>query len=156
MLSTSPPARIPTPAVLQTKVGRLNLDNRVSWQKIDSLVYAGFEGLTLSSDGQTLYALLQSATIQDGGSDKSTSRYTRLLAFDVSDPLNVRPPLVGEWVVPLPLSGKGNTLAASELHFVSDGIFLALSRDGDGHGGDDDNSSYKCVITPFVRNYRTD
>ncbi|KAI0371998.1 hypothetical protein BV20DRAFT_135428 [Pilatotrama ljubarskyi] len=103
----------------------------------------GFEGLTLDASGKTLYALLQSATIQDGGSDKSTSRFTRLLAYDVSDALLVRPTLIGEWVVPLPQNKKGNTLAASEVHFVSEGVFLVLSRDGDGHGGDDDNSSFK-------------
>ncbi|KAI0330295.1 hypothetical protein GY45DRAFT_758973 [Cubamyces sp. BRFM 1775] len=103
----------------------------------------GFEGLTLDSSGKTLYALLQSATIQDGGSDKTTSRYTRLLAYDISDALVVRPTLIGEYVVPLPLSKKGKTQAASELHFVSEGIFLVLSRDGDGHGGDDAKSSYK-------------
>lgn len=148
MLSTSPQSQIPTLAALETKVGR---DWIAFYNKsIDSIVHAGFEGLTLSPDGQTLYALLQSATIQDGGSDKSTSRYTRLLAFDVSVPLLIRPPVIGEWVVPLPQSGKGNTLAASELHYVSEGIFLALSRDGDGHGGDDDHSSYKYVIIVFV------
>lgn len=103
----------------------------------------GFEGLTLSPDGRTLYALLQSATIQDGGSDKSTSRFTRLLAYDVSNPLIIRPHLVGEWVVPLPLNKKGNTLAQSETHFISDNIFFVLARDGDGHGGDDNKSSYK-------------
>ncbi|KAI0693937.1 esterase-like activity of phytase-domain-containing protein [Cerioporus squamosus] len=103
----------------------------------------GFEGLTADSTGRTLYALLQSATIQDGGTDKSTSRYTRLVAFDISDPLLARPPIVGEWVVPLPQNKKGNTLAASELHFVSNNVFLVLSRDGDGHGGDDNNSAYK-------------
>ncbi|KAL1943968.1 hypothetical protein VTO73DRAFT_3786 [Trametes versicolor] len=103
----------------------------------------GFEGLTLNDSGETLYALLQSATIQDGGSDKSTSRFTRLLAYDVSNALTVRPSLIGEWVVPLPQNKKGNTLAASEVHFVSDGVFLVLSRDGDGHGGDDDNSAFK-------------
>ncbi|KAI0635217.1 esterase-like activity of phytase-domain-containing protein [Trametes polyzona] len=103
----------------------------------------GFEGLTLDSTGTTLYALLQSATVQDGGSDKTTSRFTRLLAYDVSNPLSTRPPLIGEYVVPLPQSKKGKTRAASEVHFVSDGVFLVLSRDGDGHGGDDAKSSYK-------------
>ncbi|OBZ77982.1 hypothetical protein A0H81_01866 [Grifola frondosa] len=103
----------------------------------------GFEGLTADPSGTTLYALLQSATIQDGGNNKSTSRYTRLLAYDISDPLVARPMLVGEFVVPLPQSKKGKTRAASELHFVSDDIFLVLSRDGDGHGGSSDKSSYK-------------
>lgn len=86
--------------------------------------------------------MLQGATIQDGGDDKSTSRYTRLLAWNVSDP-TVQPKLVGEWVVPLALSSKGNTQTANELHFVSPGVFLALARDGDGRGGDDTNSKYR-------------
>jgi len=103
----------------------------------------GFECLTTDTSGTTLYAMLQSATIQDGGDDKSTSRYTRLLAYDISAPSLVRPSLKGEWVVPLPQSSKGNTLAASEIHFVSQNVFLVLARDGDGHGGDDNNSKYK-------------
>ena len=98
-----------------------------------------------------MYALLQSATEQDGGSDKSTSRFTRLLAYDVSDALLVRPRLIGEWVVPLPQSNsKGKTRAASELHFVSENVFLVLSRDGDGHGGDDSESKYKYVVVAMV------
>lgn len=86
--------------------------------------------------------MLQSATMQDGGDKKSTSRYTRLVAYDVSN-LSVQPPLVGEWVVPLPLSSKGNTQECNEIHYVSPGVFLALSRDGDGRGGDDNKSKYK-------------
>lgn len=37
----------------------------------------GIEGLTLSSDGNVLYAFLQSAAIQDNRNKKSTARYTR-------------------------------------------------------------------------------
>ncbi|KAH9919965.1 esterase-like activity of phytase-domain-containing protein [Epithele typhae] len=103
----------------------------------------GFEGLTADPTGNTLYAMLQSATMQDGGGDKDTERYTRLLAWDVSSPLSGPPPLIGEWVVPLPLSSKGKTFPQSEIHFVSEDVFLVLSRDGDGHGGDDNNSAYK-------------
>lgn len=110
-----------------------------------SMPILGFEGLTLDPDTNTLYAMLQSATIQDGGDDKSTSRFTRLFAFNVSNP-SATPPLVGEWIVPLPLSSKDNTEACSEIHFVSPGVFLALSRDGDGRGGDDNNSKYKYVL----------
>ncbi|TDL29854.1 hypothetical protein BD410DRAFT_44469 [Rickenella mellea] len=103
----------------------------------------GFEGLTVTPDEKTLYALLQSATIQDGGSSKSTNRFTRLLAYNLAVPLTSRPQLIGEWVVPLPVNKKGNTLAQSEMHFVSKNVFLVLSRDGDGHGGGDDTSDYK-------------
>ncbi|KAG6879231.1 hypothetical protein C0992_004292 [Termitomyces sp. T32_za158] len=102
----------------------------------------GFEGLTLDRVNKVLYAMLQAATIQDGGDERDTSRYTRLLAWNVSDP-SIRPPLIGEWVVPLPLSDKDNTQECNEIRFVKPGIFLALSRDGDGHGGDDNNTKYK-------------
>ena len=87
--------------------------------------------------------MLQSATVQDGGSDDSTSRFTRLLAYDISFPLIERPPLKGEFVVPLPQNNKGNTIASSEIHFVSEGIFLVLSRDGHGHGDDNTQSKFK-------------
>ena len=111
-------------------------------------VYAhiGFEGLTTNSDGTTLYALLQSATIQDGGNKKKNARHARLLAYNISDPSQFRPSLVGEWVVPLPLDADSKTLGASELHFVSPGVFLVLARDGGGHGGDETLSAYKCVL----------
>lgn len=98
--------------------------------------------MTIDPITQTLYAMLQSATIQDGGAVKETARYTRLIAYDVSDS-SVPPPIVGEWVVPLPLSSKSKALACSEIHFVKPGVFLGLARDGDGHGGDDTKSKYK-------------
>ncbi|KAG6909301.1 hypothetical protein DXG01_001245 [Tephrocybe rancida] len=103
----------------------------------------GFENLSLDRKNNILYAMLQSATLQDGGDTKTTSRYTRLVAYDVSHPTIVRPKLVGEWVVPLPLSSKNKTQASSEIHFVSPGVFLALARDGNGRGSDDDDSKYK-------------
>jgi len=87
-----------------------------------------------------LYVLLQSATVQDGG---GSGRYTRILAYDIHNPEVHRSSLVGEWVVPLPVTSKGKVLGASELHFVSENLFLALSRDGNGRGGSDTNSGYK-------------
>ncbi|KAG6811377.1 hypothetical protein H0H92_007762 [Tricholoma furcatifolium] len=105
----------------------------------------GFEGLTLDRVNQVLYAMLQSATMQDGGDSNSNERYTRLVAYDVSDE-TVTPPLVGEWVVPLPLynnQGNDDVEACSEIHFVSPGIFLALSRDAKGNGGSSSSSNYK-------------
>ena len=89
--------------------------------------------------------MLQFATIQDGGSAKTTNRYTRLLVFNVASPI-IPPKLVGEWVVPLPESSKGNKQACNKIHFISPGIFLALSRDGDGRGGGDVKSGYKFVF----------
>ena len=98
----------------------------------------------------TLWAMLQTATIQDGGNKKSNSRYTRLLAYDISQPLEIRPALIAEYVVPLPQDSSGDTLGASEIAFVSDQLFLVLSRDSDGHGGSDDTSSYKYEYSSHV------
>jgi len=51
--------------------------------------------------------------------------------------------------VPLPVSNdKGKTRGCSEIAFVGNDIFLALSRDGDGRGGDDTKSKYKYVLVP--------
>ena len=106
----------------------------------------GFEGLTLDTSKSLLYAMLQEATIQDGGDKSKNARYTRLLAYDVSD-LTKSPKLKGEWVVPLPLDSNSKTLDCSEIHFIGNGVFLALSRDGNGHGGDENLSTYKLVLS---------
>ncbi|KIK63498.1 hypothetical protein GYMLUDRAFT_222584 [Collybiopsis luxurians FD-317 M1] len=108
----------------------------------------GFEGLTLDSENDILYAMLQSATIQDGGDNDDTSSFTRMVAYDIANPTVKEPTLVGEWVVPLPVStSKSKTRACSEIHFVSENVFLALSRDGNGNGAgndtDDTTSKYK-------------
>ena len=103
----------------------------------------GFEGLTIDRSTSTLYAMLQSATIQDGGNKKSNSRYTRLLAYDVSSPTTVTPALKEEYIVPLPQNSDGKTLGSSEIAWVGGDIILALARDGAGHGDDDATSAYK-------------
>ncbi|KAJ7079242.1 esterase-like activity of phytase-domain-containing protein [Mycena belliarum] len=97
----------------------------------------GFEGLTLDAATGTLYAMLQSATVQDGG-----AQFTRLLAYDVSAPATAAR-LIGEWIVPLPLSSKGKVEASSEIHFVAPDVFLCLARDGNGHGGSGSTIKYK-------------
>jgi hypothetical protein len=101
----------------------------------------GLEGLTLDEANSTLYAMLQSATIQDGGNAKNTSRYTRLLAWDVSNPS--KPTFQGRMGRPLPVNPKGTRWLVVRFNFVSNNVFLALSRDGDGRGGGDTTSKYK-------------
>lgn len=102
----------------------------------------GFEGLTLDTTSSTLYAMLQTATIQDGGADSTTSRFTRLFAFDVLS-TTTRPSAIGEWVVPLPQSKKDKTRGCSEIIFIGPNLFLALPRDGNGRGDDELDASYK-------------
>lgn len=90
--------------------------------------------------------------MQDGGADKSTARYTRLLGWDVSSVLEVpagahETKLVEEYIVPLPLSSKGKAQGVNELLVLgNDGVFLVLTRDGDGKGGDDAKSKHRCVF----------
>ncbi|KAF7305649.1 Phytase-like domain-containing protein [Mycena chlorophos] len=127
----------PPPAVLPIVNGAVNF-SATNDPDTGRQANQGFEGLTMDFTTNTLYAMLQSATVQDGA-----LQYTRLFAYDVSEP-SVSVPLIGEWVVPLPLnSGRSNVEASSEIHFVSPGVFLSLSRDGNGHGGSGTKIKYK-------------
>ncbi|KID93094.1 outer membrane autotransporter [Metarhizium guizhouense ARSEF 977] len=96
----------------------------------------GFEGMTASPDGQTLWVLLQSAAVQDGGSSSTTRRYTRLLQYSTKDKQAVV--YQGEYVVPLPTfkdaSGKTAVASQSDMHFVSDTQFFFLPRDSNNGG----------------------
>jgi len=97
----------------------------------------GFEGLSVSPDGRTLFVGLQSAARQDGASTSAANRdHTRIFTYDLSDLGNIR--LTGEYVVRLPKFQQGaNTLVAaqSEILALSDTQLLMLPRDGNGLGG---------------------
>lgn len=110
----------------------------------------GLEGLSLSPDGRTLWAALQSSAVQDlnAASVAPTRRNTRLLGYDVSNP--AAPVLRSEYVIQLPMfnnagnpTGALNRVAAqSELLALNNTQFLLLSRDGAGYGsGATPNSS---------------
>ncbi|KAG7759150.1 hypothetical protein KL911_000287 [Ogataea haglerorum] len=109
----------------------------------------GFEGATLSPDGKHLYALLQSAAMQEGGSHKYTNEYVRMVKYDVS---GSSPVLEAEYVLRLPTyedpekdAAKNPRVAAqSELVYVSDEIFMVLARDsGRGRAQDNTTSLYR-------------
>lgn len=96
----------------------------------------GFEGLSLSPDGKTLFVALQSATRQDGGTGgtSATRDHTRIFTYDITDLEDVQ--LRGEYVVQLPrFQLNGNTLVAaqSEILAVSDTQLLILPRDSNGY-----------------------
>ncbi|GAP91457.1 putative outer membrane autotransporter protein [Rosellinia necatrix] len=112
----------------------------------------GFEGLTVSADGKSLYVLLQAATVQEGGLAKQTGRNTRFLKYDISDKL--APVHAGEWIVPLPLyidptakpSKNPKVAAQSEILALGNGQFFVLSRDSDaGHGQEVTQSVYRQI-----------
>lgn len=114
----------------------------------------GFEGLTYSTDGNALFALLQSATVQDGGTHATRRYYTRLIKYALQPsgglPIPRQPVAVGEWVVKLPTfndptEAKNPRVAAqSEIHSIDDTTFLILARDSNhGRGQDDTTSIYR-------------
>ena len=108
----------------------------------------GFEGLAASPDGRTLYALMQSATRQDGGAGGSSlRRYARLLAYDIANPAAAT--LKGEWILPLPLytqSGVQQVASVGELTMLNSRQFLVLARDGNGRGSSSTASLYRAVL----------
>ncbi|KAL2174619.1 esterase-like activity of phytase-domain-containing protein [Thermothelomyces heterothallicus CBS 202.75] len=121
----------------------------------------GFEGLTISADGKTLWAMLQSAAEQDGGASSSKRRNTRLLKYALRRTEkektknkkkggDVEVTYEAEYAVPLPTyensKGKTRVAAQSEIHYVSDSQLLVLARDSDaGRGRDDPLSRYRHV-----------
>jgi hypothetical protein len=101
----------------------------------------GLEALTRSPDGKSLFTMLQSATIQDGGKSSSKRRNTRLLSYRVKDN---KVELTGEYVVQLPVLPSGRVASQSEMIYISDTQFLVLSRDsGAGHGQSNSQSVYR-------------
>jgi hypothetical protein len=108
----------------------------------------GLEGLSVSPDGRTLFALLQSAARQDGGTGGTgPRRHTRLLAYDLTVAGN--PTLKGEYVVPLPTYSLGAATlvpAQSEMLAINNTQFLVLARDGNGRGVASPTSLYRSIL----------
>jgi hypothetical protein len=101
----------------------------------------GLEALTSSPDGKYMYTMLQSATIQDGGSKSSTRRNTRLLKYRVK---TKSVELEAEYAVQLPVLSTGKVAGQSEIHYISETQLLVLARDsGAGHGQDSSTSIYR-------------
>ncbi|KAJ5572946.1 secreted protein [Penicillium hetheringtonii] len=123
----------------------------------------GFEGVTISADGKTLYTLIQSALDQEGGPNKTTKAPARLLAYEIS---GSEPKYIHEWVVVLPKyhdytktdPSKAERVAAqSEIHQLPTGDFLVLARDsGFGRGQSDSRSVYRHADVFSVHSGATD
>ena len=93
----------------------------------------GLEGLSVSADGRTLFAINQSALRQDLDPDrvKATRRNVRLLAYDIAG----APRLAHEYVIQLPFyqdKDAQNVAAQSELLAIDNHRFLLLCRDSNG------------------------
>lgn len=101
----------------------------------------GLEGVSVSPDGRRLFAVLQSATLQDTppGGDQNRNT-TRMLVYDITRGKTPANPLA-EYVLQLPTyASKGDggapdkTAAQSEIMALNTRQFLMLSRDGAGRG----------------------
>lgn len=95
----------------------------------------GFEGLSISPDGKTLFVAQQSAGRQDGGAGgtSATRDNIRLFTYDLSNPDAIA--LTGEYAVQLPRfaqQGEIRVAAQSEIHALSDSQLLILPRDSNG------------------------
>jgi len=113
----------------------------------------GFEGVSLSPDGTRLFALLQSATIQDSDASQENRKQTRLLVYDVgTNPTNSIP--LAEYALTLPtyrttINGVAvnATCAQSDVVGLDNTRFLVLSRDAHGLGSVTTNAIvYKSVL----------
>jgi 2',3'-cyclic-nucleotide 2'-phosphodiesterase (5'-nucleotidase family) len=100
----------------------------------------GLEGMAVSPDNSRLFALMQSALVQDGGAAQ-TRFNTRLFVYDIAGANLENPVLIGEYVVQLPRydlngnnSGLDATAAQSEIVALSNTQLLMLPRDGNGLG----------------------
>jgi hypothetical protein len=113
----------------------------------------GLEGVALSPDGNKLFTLLQSATVQDSGPSQQNRFHTRLAIYDVSGNATPAAP-TAEYVLRLPTyTGNGGggpvdaTAAQSEIIALDDHRVLVLSRDGNGQGSVATNPSvFKSVL----------
>ena len=102
----------------------------------------GFEGVAQSPDGTRLFAMLQSATLQDSGSGNQGRSNARLVVYDVSNADVPSAPLA-QYVIQLPrVDDNGATGgvavnrngAQSEIVALNSTQLLILSREGNGRG----------------------
>lgn len=114
---------------------------------------AGFEGMAVSWDGNSLFAVLQSALEQDG---KDGAPYLRLFKWDISGLANTtsysnvanpgqEAKLVGVYAFQAPTSKKGKARNVNDLIYLGDQTVGILVRDGNGFGSDDSGVNYKRI-----------
>lgn len=109
----------------------------------------GYEGLTLSPDGKTAYAVLQDPLVNEGSPDGRRSRNVRIVAFDVESgeatgqfiyqleslaDINGRIPGTAD---DFGANSQGRNIGVSGIIALDNGKFLVLERDNRGLGVDD-------------------
>ena len=133
--------QLPESARPHKPVGELNF-NSVGAPTNGRRNNQGLEGMSVTPDGTRLFALMQSALVQDtNGSQQQTRNHASLFVYDVADANRETPVLIGQYIVKLPqidLNGNGSgldgTAAQSEIVAIGHSSFLMLPRDGNGMG----------------------
>jgi hypothetical protein len=133
--------KIPTALVPHAPAGAINFQLDTPALVNGRRVNQGMEGIALSPDGTKLFALLQSATIQDSGAgNQGRANAVRLLVYDVSAS-NAPDQPSAQYVIQLPrIDDNGGTPAVnragaqSSIIALNDHQLLILSRDGNGRG----------------------
>jgi hypothetical protein len=132
--------QLPESARPHRPVGVLNFDS-VTAPTNGRRNNQGLEGISVTPDGTRLFAVMQSALVQDtNGTNQQTRNNTRLFVYDVAGANRETPVLIGQYVVKLPqfnATGSGavnRTAAQSEIIALNATTFLMLPRDGNGLG----------------------
>jgi hypothetical protein len=111
----------------------------------------GYEGLTLSPDGTTAYAILQDPLVNEGAADGRFSRNLRIVAYDVATGN-----ATGQYVYQLEdladingriaddskdfaANNQGRSIGASSIVALPNGQLLVIERDNRGLGVEDPN-----------------
>jgi 2',3'-cyclic-nucleotide 2'-phosphodiesterase (5'-nucleotidase family) len=137
--------QLPAAAQPHKPVGTLNFDSTTAPTN-GRRNNQGLEGMAVSPDNSRLFALMQSALVQDTGAGNQGRFNTRLFVYDIAGANLENPVLIGEYAVQLPRydlngnnSGLDTTAAQSEIVALSNTQLLMLPRDGNGLGKGDTN-----------------
>lgn len=137
----------PPASFVPMRGGRVNFSAIGKQPQTGRINNHGFEGMSITPDGRHLFAITQSALIQDTDRkhEKTTRRYARMVEYDIS---GKRPRLIHEYVVPLPLYRDGHKIEVatqSELHALGQHRFLLLCHGKGGFGTKHAKSLYRQV-----------
>ncbi len=133
--------QLPESARPHRPVGVLNFDS-VTAPTNGRRNNQGLEGMSVTPDGTRLFAVMQSALVQDtNGANQQTRNNTRLFVYDVAGANRENPVLIGQYIVKLPQfhatggnAAVNRTAAQSEIVALNGTSFLMLPRDGNGMG----------------------
>ncbi len=131
---------LPAALIPHNPVGTVNFNGTPVNGRRDN---QGMEGIAQSPDGTRLFALMQSATVQDTGTGNQGRLNTRLLVYDISSTDTPTDP-IAQYVIQLPrIDSTGSTSngatvdrtgAQSAIVALNAQQILILARDGNGRG----------------------